>query len=49
MVQNLADREVQRNYEENSGRLPGVKKEGSGRKKALFRTAWYGMRVSKVF
>ena len=49
MVQNLADREVQRNYGENSGRLPGVKKEGSGRKKALFRTAWYGMRVSKVF
>ena len=25
------------------------KKEESGRKKALFRTAWYGMRVSKVF
>ena len=37
MVQNLADREVQRNYGENSGRLPGVKKkEGSGRKRLYF-------------
>lgn len=36
MVQNLADREVQRNYGENSGRLPGVKKKEAEEKRLYF-------------